>query len=196
MTGAEPRPAASRRRVPWFAIPGVVIMVFLLGYTVAFSHYVADGPAMDPTLSDDDHFWILRQVFAPAPEPGMIVVAESPADGVEVVKRVIAGAGQTVEIRDDEVFVDGTSIRVEESPCPTGTTFDDSQAVCFTERIGEREWQTLQSRMSIPENVPPETVPDGAYYVLGDHRDRSNDSRNPRVGPIPHAHVVGTVVWP
>jgi signal peptidase I len=110
------------------------------------------------------------------PDVGDIVVFErprgAPDDELLLVKRVVAEGGQTVEVRDGEVWVDGRA--VAEPYLPSGTTTE--------EPCGPRG----------PIDVPP-----GSLFVLGDARDRSLDSRC--FGPVPASSVVGSVVaavWP
>ena len=122
-----------------------------------------------PLIERDDP-WI----FTPfsAPERGDIIVFDPPTGSNEpYIKRVIAIAGETVEIRDGGVYVDG--VRVVEPYIDEGIT------ECL--------------------NNPCEavTVPDGEVWVMGDNRRNSSDSRS--FGTVPIENIIGrawVVYWP
>ena len=57
----------------------------------------------------------------------------------------------------------------------------------------ERSWLTSRSQPSVLDSIAPVVVPEGHVFVMGDHRDRSNDSR--RLGPIPVTRVRGRVLF-
>ena len=155
------------------------------------SHYVADGPAMEPTLPHGTHFLLARTWLVGAPEPGEVAVFADPANGIEIIKRVVAAGGQMVEIRAGQVYVDGQPLGRGETRCPT--EFAEERR-CDREQLGERFWITTLSPLSAPEDVDPVHVPAGCVYALGDHRDRSTDSRHE--GPICAQRFVGTLVLP
>ncbi len=93
------------------------------------------------------------------PRPGDIVVLDSPIEeGVRLVKRVVAVAGQTVEIRDKQLYVDG---RPQSLP---------GEGKYVDERI-------LPGALSSRDNLSPVKVPPGQLFVMGDNRDVSLDSR-------------------
>jgi signal peptidase I len=93
------------------------------------------------------------------PRPGDIIVLDSPIEeGVRLVKRVVAVAGQTVEIRDKRLYVDG-----EPQTLPGEGKFVD-------ERV-------LPGALSSRDNLSPVKVPQGRLFVMGDNRDVSLDSR-------------------
>ncbi len=93
------------------------------------------------------------------PGPGDIVIFEFPEDpGRDFIKRCIAAEGQTVEIRDRVVYVDGKP-------------FEDPAGVKYSDR------RTLPRRFSVRDNYGPYTVSPGHLFVMGDNRDNSYDSR-------------------
>jgi signal peptidase I len=67
----------------------------------------------------------------------------------------------------------------------------DENSLCTEEGIGNHTWFTSRDPFPRREPRPEERVPPGHIYVLGDHRDHSNDSRNPEVGMIPASRVKG-----
>lgn len=166
--------------------------------------FVTDGPSMEPTLSSGDRFVVDRTaigLFPPGAHEslttwgelvrGDVVVVNSPMDGVDIIKRVIGVGGDRVEIHADDVFVNGMSLRVgEAADCPHSG--DPETTACYEERSGERRWRVASDRWDVADMAERE-VPPGTVFLLGDHRSRSNDSRNPLVGMVPLSHVVGVV---
>ena len=93
------------------------------------------------------------------PSPGDIVAFENPSDPTRVlVKRCIAVADQTVEVRNKVVYVDG-----ERLPDPTFSKYVDARI--------------LPSR-DPRDNLSPRTISAGSIFVMGDNRDNSRDSRH------------------
>ncbi|MET1086302.1 MAG: signal peptidase I [Arthrobacter sp.] len=95
---------------------------------------------------------------------GVVVAFTNPVDGGTAIKRVVAGEGQTVAIRDAELFVDGVALR---------EPFIDHSRIDGT-------------------YFGPVQVPAGSVFVLGDNRGVSIDSRD--FGPVPVAAIQGTLL--
>jgi len=173
---------------------------------VVFEAFEIEGPSMEPTFVNGDRVIVAKYpfgLFLPfmndavaswgMPQPGDVVIVRSPADNVDIVKRVIGVPGDRVEIRDDVVYRNGEAIRTRElGPCREDESSEDPGiCVWYEERIGERVYRTSTSLIEPTESLSEREVPPGHVFVLGDHRDRSNDSRNPAVGMIPIGRVKG-----
>jgi signal peptidase I len=160
---AGPARRATRRRV--------VLLVAAALALVALRTFVAaplrvDGGSMAPTLRSGDVALVRK--FG-TPHAGQVVSLRDPQDGSLVVKRVVAVGGQTVEIRDAYLYVDGAEV---DEPFVDHSRID---GVYFG----------------------PVTVPAGTVFVLGDSRNGSIDSRV--FGPVPAGSVTGRVLvrlWP
>ncbi len=127
------------------------------------------------------------------PQNGDVVVFKYPEDpSLDYIKRCIAVGGQTVEIRNGEVFIDG---KPEGKQKDLGSKYDpeDGRNVKYTKMttpLGkEYVIRHYVDRYAQTEDFGPVTVPEGNYFMMGDNRDNSADSRS--WGFLPQENVVG-----
>jgi signal peptidase I len=126
------------------------------------------------------------------PSPGDVIIVKSPADEIDIVKRVIGVEGDTIEIRNDVIIRNGREIeRRLVGPCESeeGALPRDNDCEVFEERIGDASYLISRAVHNPRTTNPPIRVPTGHIYILGDHRDHSNDSRY--LGPVPVSRVKG-----
>jgi signal peptidase I len=116
----------------------------------------------------------LLPVHLPAirePKPGDIVIFKYPRDpDVNYIKRCVATEGQTVEVRDKMLYIDGERVL-------------DSPLVKYTDKDPNSPGRDVR------DNFGPYKVPEGHLFVMGDNRDNSADSRY--WGPLPRDLVLG-----
>jgi signal peptidase I len=172
----------------------VAVLVVLFVSTFAVQNSVIPTASMEETLLVGDHVLVNRVVFAPedalapagwlaqrAVRHGDVVVFKFPTDpGTDYIKRVVGLPGDVVEIRDKQVWRNGEPIVEPYAVHATGIVEPRAPG----KRGGQRD------------NFGPLTVPEAAYFVLGDNRDYSADSRE--WGCVPRSHVTGRallVLW-
>jgi signal peptidase I len=193
VTGTEPPPpaeagpsaeevAAARHRrqvrnlVEWVVvIAGALLVSFGVKTWLLQSFYIPSA-SMVPTLEIDDRVIVnkLNDEIGDLGRGDIVVFERPPAmgeQGIEdLIKRVIAFPGETVEGRDGQVWIDGAPL--PEPWLPEGVVTGD---------------------------FAPEVVPAGTIWVMGDNRGASHYSRYDDVGPIPEDLIVGEAfvrIWP
>lgn len=182
---------------------GGAVLLALVIRTGLFEPFEIEGPSMEPTLLNGDRVVVSKYpfgLFLPlrdeaelnwgSPVPGDVVIIKSPADGVDIVKRVIAVGGDTVELIGDVVYRNGSPLpTMDLGRCKTGVGSSLPRCRWTRSKVGEQTFRTSAAHASMDQ--PALKVPKDHIYVLGDHRDSSNDSRNPSVGAIPVKRVKG-----
>ncbi|MFP3980222.1 MAG: signal peptidase I [Desulfobacterales bacterium] len=154
-------------------IEAIVIAVLLALFIRAFvvQAFKIPSGSMEPTLQVGDHILVNKFIYGirlpvtntviipvSEPEKGDIIVFEYPVEpDKDFIKRVVGAPGDTVEIKDKKVYVNGRQI--------------DNYPIKHTEK------DLLSGSVNKRDNFGPVTVPADAYFVLGDNRDHSYDSR-------------------
>jgi len=160
-------------RAFWELLHDLAVAVLFCFFLVTFvgQAFRVQGTSMLPLLEDGERILVNKLVYRFRPiARGDVVVFYYPRDpSVSFIKRVVGLPGDVVELRLGQLFVNGR--RVEES--------------------------YLSPRFRDDETYPPAEVKKGYYYVLGDHRNSSNDSRS--WGEVPEKYIYGRAearFWP
>ena len=161
--------ATLAQTVTRYAFATTAGVALAMGFTVQLAR--VEGHSMAPTLSNQDRLVVDRLTYRIGnPTPGDIVMFHVPVAPTRLfVKRIIAEAGDVVLIRDGQVSVNGRQL-------------DD---------------RYVPADFRSHENWGPYRVPPEFYVVMGDHRNRSSDSRH--WGPVRRDAIVGRVQarwWP
>lgn len=147
-----------------------VVLAFFIRYFIV-ELYMVEGPSMRPTLVDGERLVVNKFIYRfKQPVRGEIIIFKFPADqSRDFIKRVIAIPGDTIEIKDGRVFVNGQLLN---------------------------ETYILEKTRG---SYPLATVPSGHIFVMGDNRNNSEDSRFADVGFVPYELIKGKAVvvfWP
>ena len=161
----------------------------------ALAIFAIDGPSMEPNLTAGDRVFLDKTSAYVGPTLGSIVIAQSPIDGVDVVKRVVGVGGDVIEVRGGLVYRNGEAITGPGSiECPPPMQSRVPQCQMREESVGGVEYNIAATPDSDGiHGAPPTEIPADHYYLLGDWRERSNDSRNALIGPVPQHLIRGTV---
>ncbi len=160
------RGSRSFRNVEFLLYIIVVVLVALTIRSFIAEPIRVDGDSMVPTLLHNEDMFVEKMSYwFNDPLRGDIVICFYPGYTESCVKRVIGLPGETVSIQSGVIYINGKQL--DESAYWTGEIIGDMDPVT----VGRRE-----------------------VFVVGDNRNGSKDSRNPSVGCIPYAKLVGRVV--
>jgi signal peptidase I len=181
---------------------GGAVLLALVIRTLFFEAFEIEGPSMEPTLLNGDRVVVAKfayGLFLPLarqatltwgkPALGDVVIIKSPADNVDIVKRVVGLPGDTIAFRSNNVYRNGKPMKAEDmGPCSKGRGKEKAPACReIATEVGEVSFRT--SGVPLRVSRPAVAVPAAHVYVLGDHRDSSNDSRS--IGVIPFDRLKG-----
>ncbi|MFK8026368.1 MAG: signal peptidase I [Ilumatobacter sp.] len=169
----------SRAFVEWIVVITVAITVAFLVRNFVLAHFEVDGESMDSTLADGDRVFVNKLSYRlHDPNRGDVVVLHQNVGDRDLIKRVIALPGETIEMTNCEVRITepgAQASRVLNEPYLDPDVISDTCGGDFDPRV-----------------VPPDHV-----FVMGDNRSGSQDSRT--LGPIAEADLIGrafVVFWP
>lgn len=154
----------------WAAHIAIAIVIAVLIVTFVGQRTIVHEISMEPTLSEGDNL-IVEKISSRFGllKKGDIIIFKSPFDKRELIKRLIAVEGDTVELKDGRVYVNGELFL-----------------------IGDPEDEPYTPPAANPEDNKI-TIPEGYVYVLGDNRPYSHDSTE--FGPIEKNRITGKAIF-
>jgi signal peptidase I len=156
-------------------VEALVLVLIALVLALTLKTYVAEayeikGRSMEPTFSSDQRVVVLKS-FYEIHRGDIIVFASTQEAGKDLIKRVVGLPGETIRIVNGKVFINGEEIH--------------------------EDYDLVRDARELRDTTRPERIPEGRYYVLGDNRPDSQDSRY--FDAIPATAIKGKVVvrwWP
>ncbi|NLU36724.1 MAG: signal peptidase I [Clostridiales bacterium] len=145
----------------------IAVIIALLIRSFLFEIILVDGNSMAPTLFDRDRVFVNKIIYLlEEPSHGDIVIFKTPEDNKSnYVKRLIGLPGDRIKIENGIVYLNGDPLHEPYVEVPA-----------------------INDYMEV-------TVPEGAFFALGDNRNDSKDSRDFRIGFISMKNLVGKAVW-
>jgi len=188
-------------------------VAFLFRTTIASPRHIPTG-SMIPTIkigefifvgmfSYDWHIPFTRKTFSKRADPqrGDIVVFEYPLDpDKDYIKRVIGIPGDIIEVRDKRIILNGVPLKLEVTENRTvlddlEPKYDLSRISIFNETIGDVTHHIIWLNDRSAYDMDPVQVPRDSFFVMGDNRDDSQDSR--AWGFVPREKLLGKAgfIW-
>lgn len=168
----------SARPSKWWLVavlPVTTLILSLLGQAVTrasgFRSFIVPSTSMERTILRGDQLVAdMRYYHSRRPVPGEVIIFKR--DGTLLVKRVIATGGDSIQGQNNLIFLNGDE--------------QDERYVEHTSRATELNWMI---------NFGPIYIPSGKYFVMGDNRDVSFDSRSKEFGLVDESSIVGKPLY-
>ena len=154
----------------------ISLVAAILLRLLVVSAYRVDSSSMEESLYEGDYIFVNQQAYNfGVPQSGDIIVFNYPLDPKkEYIKRIMAEPGQTVEIIDKVIYIDNMLAEI----VPNAVNYDP---------------KIMPAQLSMRDNFGPVQVPPDQYFVLGDNRDFSQDSRH--WGFVPSGNINGKALF-
>ena len=191
--------AGSRRLLVDYSRSFFPVLLFVLVVrSFLFEPFRIPSGSMMPTLLKGDFIFVQKFAYGlrlpvtetkivdtGSPERGDVIVFRLPSNPrINYIKRVVGLPGDTLVYDQHRLVINGELMPLEESEHPYEPR--------YTESLGERGHEILITSPGMPGGSGTYVVPPGHYFVMGDNRDNSRDSRF--IGAIPESHLVGEAV--
>lgn len=187
-----------------------ILLIVLIFRSFLFEPFKIPSGSMIPTLLVGDFILVNKYAYGlrlpvtntkilslGEPERGDVVVFRYPVDTrVNFIKRLVGLPGDTITYRNKQLFINGEAVGQEfQGPFTSADvkcSTPRANARRFSETLGQVTHDILVHQRENDRSEKTWTVPDGHYFVMGDNRDRSNDSRE--WGFVPEGHLMGRAV--
>ncbi len=193
----------------WIKPVGAAVLVVMTLRSAVADWNDVPSQSMEPTILVGDRIFVNKLAYdlkVPFttwrlarwgdPQPGDIVIFFAPQSGKRMVKRVVGGPGDVILLRDNQLYVNGTLLQYQPY---TPANFDprdlsDPAPFIFAmEKLGLTDHAVMAQPGRVAQRTfGPITIPPDQYFMMGDNRDNSGDSRV--FGFVPRDQIVGKAV--
>lgn len=194
----------------------IALIITLVFRTLFFQPFTIPSASMEPNLYEGDYIVVRKwdygyskhsiqfsppvisgRIFEKQAKRGDIVVFKLPSNTkVDYIKRVIGLPGDRVQVKNGQVFINDQPVTtIDKGPISAGITYATQGADIQEEQLpdgADHLTQNLEDNKPEADDTQEFTVPEGQYFVMGDNRDNSTDSRF--WGFVPEQNLVGKAV--
>jgi signal peptidase I len=183
----------------------IVLLTFGLIRTAVADYNPIPSGSMHPTILEGDVVFVNRLAYDlkipltnislshfDDPQRGDIVTFSSPKNGTRLIKRIIGLPGDTIAMQDKRLLINGQPIRYTISDIAVENVGRNKRlsALRANEAIGRHAYRVQWlAGVANASNFDPLVIPADQYFMLGDNRDNSADSRF--IGPVPRNLLIG-----
>jgi signal peptidase I len=182
-----------------------VLLLVLVVRSFLYEPFRIPSSSMVPTLLVGDFIFVNKFTYGlrlpvahtkilniGKPERGDVIVFRLPSDpNVNYIKRLVGLPGDTIIVLNKRVYINDELVALEQNGLYVRP--GRPAALLAVEQLGDVSHDVLLEPMQIGREGTY-TVPEGHYFMMGDNRDNSQDSRFPQVGFVPEGNVVGKAV--
>jgi signal peptidase I len=176
----------------------VFLLILAAGIRTVFEPFHVPAGSMSPNINKEDYFFADRRSYTEGrlPQRGDIIVFRLlKYPSVTYVKRIMGLPGERVQLKGGVVYIN-------DKPLPRRVLENYEYAGKSVPRFAEilpegREITILKLPKGDSDESEIYTAPEGYYFVMGDNRDFSHDSRSPEIGFVPRENIIGKAdaVW-
>lgn len=174
-------------------------------FTFVLSNDQVSGISMQPNFENNERVISVRHAHI---KRGEVVIVKAPDDpGAMYIKRVIGMPGDTIVSKNNNIYINGKKISqpwlkkgykmIDNEDGFSGTEYSQTQNFTLSSLAKTKNYARFYTQKQLKQMQKTNKIPKGTYFVMGDHRSVSKDSRY--IGTIERKNIIGVVklrYWP